>query len=55
MTPRDFPTSFYLALHALSMGTISKQQHEELERQLEADPAARQAYYDFLDVDQGLA
>ncbi|HVJ86424.1 MAG TPA: hypothetical protein VM452_12320 [Caulifigura sp.] len=55
MTPRDFPTSFYLALHALAMGTISKQQHEELERQLEADPAARQAYYDFLDVDQGLA
>jgi len=55
MPRSEFSTAFYESLQALCLGTITPAQHAELERLLAENPEARQAYYDFLDVDQGLA
>lgn len=41
---------FLRLLSALADGTITPEQHADLERDLEADPASRKAYFEYLDL-----
>ena len=41
---------FFDALSALADGTIDPARHAALEKHLEADPEARQAYFQYLDL-----
>lgn len=45
---------FFELVQVMNLGTATPQQVEKLEQILLTDPDARQAYYDTLDVDQGL-
>lgn len=42
--------ALFVLFSALADGTLTPEQHAELERALEADPAARKAYFEYLDL-----
>ncbi|MDF1743623.1 MAG: FecR domain-containing protein [Gimesia sp.] len=54
MEPINSQKELYELFDALFSNEISAEKHLQLQHQLENDPQARQSYYDYLDVLQGL-
>ncbi|WP_298866899.1 hypothetical protein [uncultured Gimesia sp.] len=54
MEPIKSQKELYELFDALVSNEISAEKHLELQQQLENDPQARQSYYEYLDVLQGL-
>lgn len=54
MEPTKSPNEIYELFDALYSKEISAEKHRELQHQLRNDPHAREAYYDYLDILQGL-
>lgn len=54
MEPIKSQTELYELFDALFSNEITAEKHLQLQQQLETDPQTRQAYYDYLDILQGL-
>lgn len=54
MEPKKSPNELYGLFDDLYSKEISPERHQQLQDQLKNDPQAREAYYDYLDVLQGL-
>ncbi|QDT96023.1 FecR domain-containing protein [Gimesia aquarii] len=54
MEPSKSPNEIYELFDALYSKEISAEKHRQLQHQLKNDPQAREAYYDYLDILQGL-
>ena len=54
MEPTKSPNEIYELFDALFSNEISEEGHGQLQHLLENDPQARKAYYDYIDILQGL-
>ncbi len=54
MTARDLPPNFNRLLNQLIDSQLSEPEFEELQQYLLAHPQARQAYFDYLDINTGI-